>query len=78
MVNTYLKNAVITVLSNKAQKVNTPGVHQLVIGSACDATRCFGYAWDYTFTVDLHTHFLISLNTMLMLYTGVALNRCHV
>lgn len=55
MTNTYLENTVITILPNKAQKVNAPGVHQLIIGSARDTTCCFGYAWDYTFTVDLHT-----------------------
>lgn len=54
----HLENPVIAVLPYKAQEVDTPGVHQLIVRRACHSTGCLGYTGDHTLAVHLqpNTH----------------------
>lgn len=57
-VSFHLENPVIAVLSHKAEEVDTPGVHQLIVRRACHSTGCLGYTGDHTLAVHLqpNTH----------------------
>lgn len=54
----HLENPVIAVLPYKAQEVDAPGVHQLIVRRACHPTGCLGYTGDHTLAVHLqpNTH----------------------
>lgn len=52
----YLEDPIIAVLPYKAQEVDTPGVHQLVVGCACHSTRCLCNAGNHTLTIHLQIH----------------------
>lgn len=49
----HLEDPVIAILSYKAQEVDTPGVHQLIVGRACHSTGCLRYTRDHTLAVHL-------------------------
>lgn len=52
----HLQNSVITVFSNKAQEVDAPRVHQLIVGSPCHSAGCLGNTGYHTLAVHLLTH----------------------
>lgn len=55
-ISSYLEDPVIAVLPYKAQKVDTPGVHQLVVGRTCHSTRCLCNAGNNTLTIHLQMY----------------------
>lgn len=49
----HLENPVIAVFSNKAQEVDAPGVHQLIVGGACHSAGCLRNTRNHTLAIHL-------------------------
>lgn len=51
----HLEDSVISVFSNKAQEVDAPRVHQLIVGGPCHSAGSLGNAGYHTLAVHLLT-----------------------
>lgn len=59
----HLENSVISVFSNKAQEVDAPRVHQLIVGGPCHSAGCLGNTGYHTLAVHLLTRSGGGVNT---------------